>query len=325
MITATEPTSLPGALPRPDRWHRSLLLVAALMIALTGVTIVLAIVDPREVLGQNAWFKPMKFAISITLYSVTIAWLIGMLRRWRRTADVLGTVIAVALLVEIVIIVAAAATGDTSHFNVSDPSRVALWSIMAASISIAWVANMVLGVAVILNPGADAARNLAVRAGVILGLIGMGLAFLMVGPTEDQLNDFQGISGAHAVGISDGGPGIPFFGWSTEGGDLRIPHFIGMHALQVIPLGLLALELLSRRVAVLRDARVRWELVAIGTATYAAFIAIVTWQAVAGESIIAPSAAVLGASVGTVVAALGAAAIVLGRRHRRGVRARSGG
>lgn len=76
----------------------------------------------------------------------------------------------------------------------------------------------------------------------------MAVAFLMTGPTSEQLNDFQGIAGAHAVGVPDGGAGLPFLGWSTEGGDLRVPHFVGMHALQALPLGLLALEWASARV-----------------------------------------------------------------------------
>jgi hypothetical protein len=34
--------------------------------------------------------------------------------------------------------------------------------------------------------------------------------------------------------------GIGFFGWSTTGGDLRVAHFIGLHAMQLVPLAALS-------------------------------------------------------------------------------------
>ncbi|WP_165759685.1 hypothetical protein [Rathayibacter oskolensis] len=146
----------------------------------------------------------------------------------------------------------------------------------------------------------------------------MAVAFFMTaGPTPSQAADFEGIMGAHAVGVEDGGPGVPFFGWSTEAGDLRAPHFVGMHALQAIPLGLLALELLSGRVAVLRSVRVRFRLVLVGSSAFAALLGILTWQALAGESVIAPSGPILLAAAVAVVAAAGAAAAVLVAAHRR--------
>jgi hypothetical protein len=34
--------------------------------------------------------------------------------------------------------------------------------------------------------------------------------------------------------------GLPVFRWSTTGGDLRIPHFAALHAMQVVPFAALS-------------------------------------------------------------------------------------
>lgn len=58
----------------------------------------------------------------------------------------------------------------------------------------------------------DPARSLAIRAGTLIPVGGMGLAFLMTPPIAAQLDSFQGIAGAHTIGIADGGPGLPLLG-----------------------------------------------------------------------------------------------------------------
>ena len=113
-------------------------------------------------------------------------------------------------------------------------------------------------------PLGDAARTLAIRAGALIALAGMALAFLMTGPKAGQSSDYPGLVGAHTVGLADGGPGLPLLGWSTVAGDLRIPHFVGMHALQALPLFVLLLELLAWKLPALRDARRRLRLVCAG-------------------------------------------------------------
>lgn len=186
--------------------------------------------------------------MSILIYAVTLAWLTGLPTRWRRFAWWLGTIAAVALLVEMVIIVGAVVAGTTSHFNVSTPLSTALWSAMGVSIVVVWTATLAAGILLLRTRLGDRARTVAIRSGVATGLLGMAVAFFMTSPTAEQLNDFQGVAGAHAVGVPDDGPGLPLLGWSTVGGDLRVPHFIGMHALQLLPLTVVVLELLAGRV-----------------------------------------------------------------------------
>ncbi len=320
MTTAVQnrPTSTVAGI----RWHRPLLVLAAAMGVLVVVCLVGLVVDPRESLGVNVWEKPLKFAISTAVYAVTWSWLIGQLQRFQRLAWWAGTISAILLLIELVIITGAAAAGITSHFNVSTPFNTVLWSIMAASIGTLWVATFMVSIILFRNSLGDRARTLAIRAGALIALAGMALAFLMTGPTAAQLDDWQGIAGAHTVGLADGGPGLPLLGWSTVAGDLRIPHFIGMHALQAIPLALILIELAARRIAVLRDVDVRYRLVAIVSAAYVAVLAVLTSQALRGQSIVAPDAATATATLVIAALALAAAAAVLLQRqlhHRTAV------
>lgn len=92
------------------------------------------------------------------------------------------------------------------------------------------------------------------------------------------------IMGAHTVGAPDGGPGFSGTGWSTEHGDLRIPHFIGLHALQVLPL--IAFVMRHRRLS--SDTRVRLTLTAAGS--YFTLVVLLLVQALRGQPIVRPDA-----------------------------------
>lgn len=295
------------------RLHRPLLALAVASAVFAVVCVVGLVVDPREILGQPAWAKPLKFALSIALYAVTLAWMIGLASRARRLLSLLGSVVVVALLLEMVVIVGAVLSNTTSHFNVSTPLATAAWALMAVSIVVVWLVTGVVAVILFRAPLGDPARSLAIRAGLVIGLVGMGLAFLMTSPTSEQLSDFQGVAGAHAVGVADGGAGLPLLGWSTEGGDLRVPHFIGMHALQALPILVIGLELLARRVPVLRLGAVRFRLVLTAAVGFAGLVAIVTWQALRGQSIVAPDAATIAVTAGLVVAVVAGVVVSVAR------------
>ena len=51
-----------------------------------------------------------------------------------------------------------------------------------------------------------------------------------------------GQPGHWAGGVASDADGLPFFGWSRTGGDLRVAHFIGLHAIQILPLTAWALS-----------------------------------------------------------------------------------
>lgn len=307
------------------RWHRPLLWLALVMAVVAAGALVGLLVDPRTVTGAPLWAKPLKFAISVGIYAVTLSWLIGLLpgaiagRRLAsyRLAWWAGTVAAVFLVVEMVIIVGAAAAGLTSHFNVSTGFHAALWSVMAASIVTVWVAAVPIAVLLLRADLGDPARALAIRSGLLIALVGMGLAFLMTGPTAAQLDDYQGIVGAHTVGVADGGPGLPLVGWSTVAGDLRIPHFVGMHALQVLPLVALLLEALARRMPALARPLARRGILRALVGLYLGVLALVTGQALAGQSIVQPSVLVAGLAVALFAATAAAITLTLRRESRR--------
>ncbi|MCU1584150.1 MAG: hypothetical protein JWM49_706, partial [Microbacteriaceae bacterium] len=219
----------------------------------------------------------------------------------------------VFLAIEMVIIYGAAFADTTSHFNVSTPFAAALWATMAMSIVVVWAVTILVAVLLFRVNLGDRARSFAIRSGLLLAIVGMGLAFLMTSPSPEQLADFRGIAGAHTVGTPDGGPGLPLLGWSTVAGDLRIPHFVGMHALQVLPIAALLLELGARRFSSLRRVTTRLGILVVLTGLYVGVLAVLTGQALAGEPVVSPGAAVLTASIALWVAAATAIGILLAR------------
>ncbi len=152
--------------------------------------------------------------------------------------------------------------------------------------------------------------KLALALGSINTAVGMGLAYLMTWPTANQLANYQGIAGAHAVGVSDGGPGLPFLGWSTVAGDLRVGHFFGLHSIQVAAI-LLALSLLL-------PIAFRIPLIVVGNITWLGFVGLVTWQSLRAEPFASPSETTLvGYAVLLSVAALSFALLVMTQNRIR--------
>lgn len=302
------------------RFHRPLFYVAVGMVVLGVATGAGLLVDDRTLVGAPIWLKPLKFTLSLAIYALTLAWLIPMLQRGPKAASRLGTLIGVAASLEMVIIAAQAARGRMSHFNFTTPLDGALFSIMGVTIMILWAATLWIGVLLMIQRIGERPVALALRASVIIALAGMAVGFLMTSPTPEQLTSMSAapptIVGAHSVGVPDGGAGLPIVGWSTEGGDLRVGHFVGMHALQALPLLAFLLALASRRLPRLRDESLRSRIVLAAAFFYGCLTALVTWQALRGQPLSSPDTLTL--SVLAAMAAVTALAVGLAFLRRPG-------
>jgi hypothetical protein len=257
------------------------------MTALLGMTGVALMLDPREILGAPAWMKPAKFTASIAVYTLTLAWVFTYLPEWTRTRRVASWVTAVTLVLEIIIIDVQAWRGTTSHFNVGTLLDGVLFTMMGLAIVVQTLAAVAVAVALWRQHFADAAIGWALRFGMTITIIGAMSGGLMTQPTRAQLDSARAgnrmtIAGAHTVGAPDGGPGLPVTGWSREHGDLRVAHFIGLHALQILPL--LAFVFVRRQRHAARRVRVVWTL----SASYVSLFALLLWQAMRGQSVLTP-------------------------------------
>jgi hypothetical protein len=287
------------------------MIFVAAMAVLVVVSAVGILADPRVLTGVPIWLKPFKFAVSFVLYGATLAWMLSLLPQRSRVAEWAAAIILATSLVEIVVIVAQVLRGTTSHYNETTPLNAALWRLMGAAIMVLFIAHLIIGIVLLRRPIADRVAAYAVRLGLGLSLLGMLAAVPMVLPS--QAPDLEGIAGAHSVGVLDGGPGLPLVGWSTTGGDLRIGHFVGLHALQALPI--LAI-LLNRFLGTRLDERTRARLLVVVGATYGVLTMMLTWQALRGQPLLRPDAVTLAAWAATLVAFATAAGIVVARRRR---------
>ncbi len=185
-------------------------------------------VDSRMLMGVNVWLKPMKFALSIGIFLWTMAWFVGYLAE-SSTKTIAIWLMIITMIIEMVCIAGQAGRGVLSHFNIQTPMDGAIFGIMGVAIGINTVAvgmvawlffqeSFVAGIE--LEPAYVWAIRLSFGIFILASLQG----YLMGGRLQ------------HSVGAPDGTLGLPLLNWSRSVGDLRVAHFIGLHAIQILPI-----------------------------------------------------------------------------------------
>ena len=246
-------------------WYYTGLAHMALMVVCLG----LSFVDERTFNDVSVWSKPFKFALSLGVYFFTIAWFAQYVRPGALETKSGRVLIALPILMaafEMPYITIMGALGEASHFNFSSPFYATMYSLMGIG-AVTMVAVLPwLGWLVIRAYGFAHPQAFAI-------FIGLVLTFALGG----GFGGYLGSSGGHWVNApATDANGVFLFNWTREGGDLRVAHFFGMHAMQVIPLFAL---LLPQTWA----SHVRIALIVAVSAAFTAFTTMTFVQAIGGQ------------------------------------------
>jgi hypothetical protein len=176
-----------------------------------------------KVFNVNSWYKPFKFAFSIAIYSWTMAWYCFYLASFNLM--LFNWTVIILWSFEIIYIAFQASKGQLSHFNISTPVYSVLYSLMAIAASVVTLYTGYIGILFFKDSFPELPNYYlwAIRLGIIIFFVFSFEGFAM----GSRLN--------HSVGALNDNSNWFIVGWSKTVGDLRVSHFIGMHALQVLP------------------------------------------------------------------------------------------
>jgi hypothetical protein len=191
----------------------------------------LALWDERTLLGISVWSKPWKFHVSVGLHLLTLAWFATLLPDTAERARGIRTMTRVAILCavfELVYITWRAARGEPSHFNIATPLAGVMYALMGVGAVMLTACAGWLGWVTL--RARDYSWGPVLQRGVGWGL----LLGCLLGTLSGAYVSAQ--TGHHVGGTLSDAQGLPLLNWSRDGGDLRVAHFFGLHAMHVIPL-----------------------------------------------------------------------------------------
>jgi hypothetical protein len=226
-------------LPRTHRMVAPLYWVGLALLIISIPTLVLTLLDSRQLQGVSVWLKPFKFQISTGVYLLTLAlfmvWLPAQALRTKKARYVVWGAV-VSGLFEVGYITVQGSLGLASHYNLSSRFFANMYTLMGIGAVVLASASLVLGILIARRQ--DYELPAALKLAVVLGLI---LTFVIGTGFGGYLSAQRA---GHWVGgvLSDSG-GLPLVKWSRSGGDLRVAHFFGIHAIHFIPAFAFAIHL----------------------------------------------------------------------------------
>ncbi len=189
------------------------------------ICLVLISLDEFQILGVSRWLKPMKFYFSVGLMIITMGWILHYLNDTDKIKKYSWWLV-ITMFFENGLIVLQAIRKTTSHFNNRTGFDVLIFQLMGIFILLFTITFIRIAISFFRQK--EFSVSIPYKWGIRLGILFFILFSLEGGVMLTLMK--------HTVGAADGTAGIPVFNWSKQYGDLRIAHFLGIHALQVLPL-----------------------------------------------------------------------------------------
>jgi hypothetical protein len=227
VVQTLSPSSVRGFFRELDATDPVLSRLGWALLLVIPIFAALAMFLPAGAAAVNPWIKPIKFSMSFSTFASTISLLLLALRipKWQLT--LVRRAIAASVALEILSL---AAQAWRSAYHLSGQSllgtslaQVTNSMVMVNTAIVCWMLALFCANRV-QTDRIDWPMVSAIRYSIMIFLAGNAIGGYMLA------------RGSHTVGAVDGGAGLPFVNWSVIGGDLRIAHFIAIHAIQIVPL-----------------------------------------------------------------------------------------
>jgi hypothetical protein len=190
------------------------------------ISTIAILLDDRQLTGINIWIKPSKFILSTIILLWTLGWYLLNYPFKEKTKTFIAYAMTFLLTLENILISMQAYRGVKSHYNIETFFDAKVFGMMGFAIGL-----ITMLVAWILIKSFSSKFNFS--NSMVWGFRIAWIAFLFGSAAGGGAMIEQH---AHTVGMSDGEAGLPYLNWSTLAGDYRVAHFLGLHAIQIIPL-----------------------------------------------------------------------------------------
>lgn len=222
------------------RWPRILWIVGTVLLVTMLVHVAAIPLTGGALLGPVSLRKPATFAETGWLVAWSVALLMPVLRMRAWQEHVVGATVALFGLVETAVMAVQAWRGVPSHYNFSSPLDAALVRGGAAGTAALFFVGVIVLLVATLRARIPADVRLGVVAGVLVLFVGAAVGMVMI------FNNSGVYQGTIGVGFTEQvaayrGPDAAIVGRElllirpeTRGGDLVLPHAIGVHALTLL-------------------------------------------------------------------------------------------